>query len=119
MPQLSLLLSSYQQKQTKSNNIKNVLFSQTDVACTFFYQKKEHLSNQIETLENQLSQRSRITSARRSSRQGAKKVDGMRLRVSFLRRQLQEEEDVIEGVQKDLQTIETSSANVRLLVYNQ
>lgn len=77
-------------------------------------QAREHISNQIEALESQLSQRSRITSSRRpTSRTGPRKIDEMRDRLSSLRCQNDSAAEKIASFEEELLDEESSAKKVR------
>jgi len=73
------------------------------------------MSNEIEALEGQLSQRSRlVTSRRSSSRSGPRKVDEMQERLSTLRESHKEEASHVEQLSQQLAEIEGNAERVRI-----
>lgn len=105
-----------------------MLFFYSDYKTYFFYfnqcvlskstlfislQKCEHLSNQIEALEGQLSQRSRIVTSRRPpTRSGPRKVEEMQKNLSGLRQQYEQEMEKVERTGKELMEIQCSAQEV-------
>ncbi|XP_053384410.1 uncharacterized protein LOC123536630 isoform X2 [Mercenaria mercenaria] len=89
-----------------------LLGKRNNLAKTYkkYIEAHEHSSNQIETLESQLSERSRITSSRRpSSRTGPRKIDEMRDRLSRLRRQNDAETEKVASLEEELLDEESSA----------
>lgn len=78
------------------------------------------MANQIETLEGQLSQRSRIVMSRRpSSRSGPRKVDEMQEKLSKLRQGHVQETESADDFGKQLSQLENTAEQVLFNCYEQ